>query len=545
AGEVQPDKIQVTSLGGATEASIWSILYPIDEVDPTWDSIPYGRPMTNQQFYVLNSKMASCPVWVPGALYIGGKGLAKGYWKEEEKTNSRFILHPQTRERLYHTGDIGYYLPDGNIKFLGREDTQVKIRGHRIELGEIEATLERYPGVRQAFTKITGEKTGPKRLYAYVVAEEGHESALFTKESADAAAHQLLMGALRETGRQQSAKMPAEFGQLSGLIDSFNRISTAYIIQALRKLGAYHQAGEHYTIDELTARFNIQPRYRSLAAHWLAELRQDGLLQKTPGEGYSNLRALPVSSPENLWKTIDSFHGLAESKSTLLSYIKNCGENLPALLTGQIDPLEIFFKGGSRETAEELYQFNPFSEYINLLARDVLVSIVQNRHSSKELNILEVGAGTGGTTAYLLPVLDPGRSHYTFTDISSFFIGPAKEKFAQYDFVSYDLFNAELDPSSQGYALHSYDVIVAADVLHNVKDLSLSLEYLRSLLVPGGILLLIEPTRNMRLQMITIGLLEEFTKSDGGGLPFLSIEAWQQALAAGGYEGWDIFPAPN
>jgi len=537
--------VQVTSLGGATEASIWSILYPIGEVDPTWDSIPYGRPMTNQQFYVLNSKMVSCPVWVPGTLYIGGKGLAKGYWKDEEKTKSRFILHPQTRERLYNTGDIGYYLPDGNIRFVGREDNQVKIRGHRIELGEIEATLERCPGVRQAFTKVTGEKTGPKRLYAYVVPEEGRESALFTMESVDARAHHLLMEAIRETGRQQSEKMPAEFGQLSGLLDSFNRISTAYMIQALRKLGAYHQAGEHYTIDEFVARFNIQPRYRSLVLHWLAELQQDGWLQKASGGVYSNLRALPVSSMESLWEEVDSFHGLAASKSTLLSYIKNCGENLPALLTGQIDPLEIFFKGGSRETAEELYQFNPFSEYINLLTKDILAAIVQNRHSPRDLNILEVGAGTGGTTAYLLPVLDPANSHYSFTDVSSFFIGPAKEKFSEYDFISYDLFNVEQDPASQGYALHSYDVIVAADVLHNVRDLPVSLEYLRTLLAPGGILLLIEATRNMRLQMITIGLLEEFTRSDRGGLPFLSIETWQQALVAGGYEGWELFPGPD
>lgn len=120
-----PD-VQVVSLGGATEASIWSILYPIEQVDPTWRSIPYGRPMANQYFYVLNAALEPCPIWVPGQLYIGGIGLALGYWRDEEKTNASFMIHPRTQERLYKTGDLGRYLPDGNIEFLGREDFQVK-----------------------------------------------------------------------------------------------------------------------------------------------------------------------------------------------------------------------------------------------------------------------------------------------------------------------------------------------------------------------------------------------------------------------------------
>ena len=85
---------------------------------------------------------------MPGELYIGGVGLAQGYWRDAEKTAASFIDHPRTGERLYRTGDLGRYLPDGSIEFLGREDFQVKIQGHRIELGEIEAALEQHPGVR-------------------------------------------------------------------------------------------------------------------------------------------------------------------------------------------------------------------------------------------------------------------------------------------------------------------------------------------------------------------------------------------------------------
>ena len=160
---------QVISLGGATEASIWSIYYPIDTISSEWHSVPYGKPLANQCFFVLNDRLDSCPDWVPGQLYIGGMGLARGYWRDDENTRQSFIAHPVTNERLYRTGDMGRYLPDGNIEFLGRADYQVKIKGYRIELGEIEATLRANPRVKDAVVSAVGEPHGDKRLVAYVV----------------------------------------------------------------------------------------------------------------------------------------------------------------------------------------------------------------------------------------------------------------------------------------------------------------------------------------------------------------------------------------
>jgi amino acid adenylation domain-containing protein/non-ribosomal peptide synthase protein (TIGR01720 family) len=178
---VLPDQIKtlakgsrVISLGGATEASIWSILYPIEQVDSDWKSIPYGKPMLNQSFHVLDDALEPRPTWVPGQLYIGGVGLAKGYWQDEDKTRSRFITHPRTGERLYWTGDLGRYLLDGNIEFLGRQDFQVKVQGYRIELGEIEAALIQHPTVRAAVATAVGEPRGNKRLVAYIVPNDGH-----------------------------------------------------------------------------------------------------------------------------------------------------------------------------------------------------------------------------------------------------------------------------------------------------------------------------------------------------------------------------------
>ncbi len=166
---------RVISLGGATEASIWSIFFPIDRVADEWSSIPYGRPLANQSFQVLDGQLAPRPRWVPGELYIGGVGLARGYWRAPEKTNGSFFHHPETGERLYRTGDWGRYLLGGDIEFLGREDAQVKVRGYRIELGEIEATLERCPGVQAAAVAALGEAKADKRLVGYAVAAPGEE----------------------------------------------------------------------------------------------------------------------------------------------------------------------------------------------------------------------------------------------------------------------------------------------------------------------------------------------------------------------------------
>ncbi|TCP59425.1 amino acid adenylation domain-containing protein [Tumebacillus sp. BK434] len=161
--------ISVHSLGGATEASIWSITFPIEQVDPNWTSIPYGRPMANQKFFVFNEALEPCPPGVTGDLYIGGIGLAVGYWRDEEKTNASFLTHPQTGQRIYRTGDQGRYRPDGVIEFMGRVDNQVKIRGFRIELGEIEVTLTRHPLVQEAVVLVREDVPGDRRLVAYVV----------------------------------------------------------------------------------------------------------------------------------------------------------------------------------------------------------------------------------------------------------------------------------------------------------------------------------------------------------------------------------------
>jgi amino acid adenylation domain-containing protein/non-ribosomal peptide synthase protein (TIGR01720 family) len=161
---------EAISLGGATEGSIWSIYYPIKETRKEWKSIPYGYPLANQAFYVLNGQLQLCPVGVPGDLYIGGVGVAEGYINDVEKTSNAYYYHHDFG-RIYRTGDQGVFHNEGYIEFLGRKDHQVKIRGYRVELGEIESCLLEHELVKSAIVleRINHVSPGARYLCAYIV----------------------------------------------------------------------------------------------------------------------------------------------------------------------------------------------------------------------------------------------------------------------------------------------------------------------------------------------------------------------------------------
>ncbi|MGH2510619.1 MAG: non-ribosomal peptide synthetase, partial [Ktedonobacteraceae bacterium] len=157
---------------GPTEATIWASIFTYQR--EAQGSI-IGRPIANTQLYVLDQQLQPMPLGVPGELFIGGIGVARGYFHRPELTAERFIPHPfdsQAGARLYRTGDLVRYLPDGNVEFLGRLDQQVKLRGFRIELGEIEAALVQHPSVHEAVVVVHENATGDKRLVAYIVAEQ-------------------------------------------------------------------------------------------------------------------------------------------------------------------------------------------------------------------------------------------------------------------------------------------------------------------------------------------------------------------------------------
>ncbi|MFB8791841.1 MAG: amino acid adenylation domain-containing protein [Potamolinea sp.] len=168
----QPPK-QLIHVYGPTEGTTFSSYYSVHDVPEEATSIPIGRPIANTQIYILNKQLQPVPIGVTGELYIGGDGLAQGYFNHPELTDEKFIYNPfNPVGRLYKTGDLARNLPDGNIVFLGRIDEQVKIRGYRIELGEIEAVLSQHPAVGEAVVIIREDLPGDKRLVAYILLKQ-------------------------------------------------------------------------------------------------------------------------------------------------------------------------------------------------------------------------------------------------------------------------------------------------------------------------------------------------------------------------------------
>ncbi|MBW4560901.1 MAG: amino acid adenylation domain-containing protein [Mojavia pulchra JT2-VF2] len=164
---------QLIHVYGPTESTTFSSYYWVQDLPESATSVPIGCPITNTQIYLLDAHLQPVPIGVIGELYIKGDGLAREYLNRPELTAENFITVPETefipRVRLYKTGDLGRYLPDGNIEFLGRVDNQVKIRGFRIELGEIEAALNQHPAVRETVVIIGEDIPGEKNLVAYIV----------------------------------------------------------------------------------------------------------------------------------------------------------------------------------------------------------------------------------------------------------------------------------------------------------------------------------------------------------------------------------------
>ena len=162
-------KGEIHNMYGPTETTIWSTTCHVEEAG---SFVSIGRPIANTQVHLLDTELQPVPMGEVGEMFLGGDGVARGYWNRPELTGERFLTLPHIApQRIYRTGDLARFLADGNIEFLGRADFQVKLRGHRIEPGEIEAVLEQCSGVRQAVIVVREDREGDKRLVAYLVAE--------------------------------------------------------------------------------------------------------------------------------------------------------------------------------------------------------------------------------------------------------------------------------------------------------------------------------------------------------------------------------------
>ena len=318
------------------------------------------------------------------------------------------------------------------------------------------------------------------------------------------------------------------------------KLTSAYILSTFATCGAFQKSGEAHTVESLVQICGFKTTYGKLLQRWMKRLVREGKLKQ---EGERFIAPQPLHS-----------EGLRELRATsekaflddriIFDYIVSCGEDLVAILQGRKSSLETLFPNGEFTRAENLYERAPLSVYFNSIARAALEGFLRARKPGA-LRILEIGAGTGSTSSFLLPVLPKENSIYDFTDVSETFVNNAERKFAAFPCVRYGLFDIERDGATQGYPSGSFDVVVATNALHATRDIRTTIANVRSLLAPGGILILCEVTDYLTWYDITTGLIEGWQLFEDGlrdDHPLLETKVWTKCLEEGGFTRVMAFP---
>jgi acyl transferase domain-containing protein/NADPH:quinone reductase-like Zn-dependent oxidoreductase/NAD(P)-dependent dehydrogenase (short-subunit alcohol dehydrogenase family)/SAM-dependent methyltransferase/acyl carrier protein len=311
---------------------------------------------------------------------------------------------------------------------------------------------------------------------------------------------------------------------------------------ALRALGLSFQPGTLIPGPELGDRLGVLPRHRRLLARLLAILAEDGILDAAP-DGWRVVR--DPGSPDIAAAIRALEHGAPLIRIELGMTARVAG-GLADALRGRRDPAELLFPGGATDEAERLYRDSPSARLFNGLMSEILAAVAAARTAGRPLRILEVGAGTGGTTAHVLPRL-PDDVTYTFTDVGPAFVARARDRFGARAGMQFATLDLERDPGLQGFPGKHYDLIIASNVVHATADIARTLARLRSLLVPGGLVALLEVTAPQRWFDLTVGLTEgwwAFEDTDlRAGYPTLAADQWRRVLPAAGFESVSAVPA--
>ena len=507
---------EIVSLGGATEAAIWSMIYPIKTDMRGRKSVPYGYPMNNQQAYILDAAGNVLPYEVEGELYIGGRGVAKGYDNDPKKTAESFICH-ETFGRLYRTGDYAAMKREGYMEFRGRRDNQVQLHGYRVELGEIEQAIAEIPGIKQAIVKVGQGGEGTNALLAYVREDSlpfhlsCHDGRRFSGEQLQAVAESII----QEEDRKKSL---AEAAQYMEILEDLS----------LLFMGRFFADSEE--IDDLAEWMQAHAyleKYDRILRSWLGELVDAGYMEMRDGR-YAWIRSFPPDLESKLRERLKQIPVSGMSEEVQKYFFESCRRHKD-ILSGRISPLEIFFAKGESDIPRSIYDGNAVSRMMNELTAKLIDEIVADR----SVKILELGAGIGGTSTHVLETLKEKDVTYVYTDISDFFLDYAQEKFP-YEFLEYRVLDLDESLQEQGCTYADFDIVLICNALHDAKDIPKTLGYIREVLKRDGHLVVLETVQNKRMQKVSFGLLEglveteDFRKDLDG--PMLDAATWLRLL---------------
>jgi acyl transferase domain-containing protein/SAM-dependent methyltransferase/acyl carrier protein len=310
-------------------------------------------------------------------------------------------------------------------------------------------------------------------------------------------------------------------------------VYSAFILEAMQSAGLVPLPEDTFTIEELRQRMNVVPARQRVLMRLLDILIEDKVVLRTNGR-FQFAELHPRSDAEReLGQLAIAFPEFA----TELNILRRCGKKLLAVLQGEYDPMQLVFADGSVEEAEHIYEHSAVCCFFNDKAARVIRSAI-DPITDRPARVLEIGAGTGATTKTILPALAGKDFEYTFTDVSGVFLTRARSKFAHISGMVYRLLDVDNNPVDQGFEAGGYDIILAANVLHATADLHRTIAHARTLLAPGGVIVLIEGVLPDRWLDLTFGLTDgwfRFTDFDlRPNHPLISAERWADVLRDSG-----------
>ncbi len=320
-------------------------------------------------------------------------------------------------------------------------------------------------------------------------------------------------------------------------LPAMDELSRQFITNAYFELGWAPQVGDKINISDLMRDLSIADQHRKLVFGQLTSLTEGGFLT-AKGEGAWEVIEVPSQEDPMPWvdKLIQELPNFAsEAELQRLT-----GPNLGGVLSGETDPLEVLFPGGSAQIMERFYREGADFPVINDQIRDALARVVESLPERRAIRVLEVGAGTGSLTSRVLSLFPSDRTEYVFTDNGPLFLQAAQDRFSEeFPFVEYTMFDCEKSPEAQGLELHHFDIVLASNVIHATQDLKVTLNNLRSCLAPDGLLMFLEVTWRRAALDNVFGLLPgwwRFTDTDlRKDSALLSREKWEELLTDLGY----------
>jgi acyl transferase domain-containing protein/NADPH:quinone reductase-like Zn-dependent oxidoreductase/NAD(P)-dependent dehydrogenase (short-subunit alcohol dehydrogenase family)/SAM-dependent methyltransferase/acyl carrier protein len=315
-----------------------------------------------------------------------------------------------------------------------------------------------------------------------------------------------------------------------------------YIARALQTLGCSLIPGQVLHADTLAQQLRVKPVFRRLLGRFLQILADDGVLEATR-DGWRVLRQPLQRDPDESLRVLAQQYPQFAAE---LTFARRCGPEIAAALTGKCDPLQLLFPGGDASTAEHLYRDSPSAKLYNGLVSDAVAQVVAGLPAKGRIRVLEIGGGTGSTTAHVLPTLPADRTDYLFTDISPLFVARAQERYADAGFVRAAPLDIEREPSLQGIT-GEFDIVIASNVLHATRNLADVFARVRKLLAPNGVLIALEITRPQDWIDISFGFTEGWWRFDDfdwrPDYPLLTSAQWKPFLQAQGFHDVALLPS--